>query len=42
MREAAPLPVMLVAGLIIIAAMATFGALWSGSEAGTAFAEAAT
>ncbi|HEU4499190.1 MAG TPA: hypothetical protein VFR60_07610 [Sphingomicrobium sp.] len=42
MREAAPLPVMIVAGLIIIAAMATFGALWSGSEAGTAFAEAAT
>jgi hypothetical protein len=42
MRENAPLPVMLVAGLIIIAAMATFGALWSGSEGGRAFAAAAT
>lgn len=42
MREAAPWPVMAVAGLIIIAAMATFGALWSGSAGGQAFAEAAT
>lgn len=42
MRENAPLPVMLVAGFIIIAGMATFGALWSGSEAGHAFAQAAT
>lgn len=42
MSENAPWPVMIVAGLIIIVAMATFGALWSGSAAGIAFAEAAT
>ena len=42
MSENAPLPVMLVAGFIIVAAMAAFGALWSGSEGGMAFAEAAT
>ena len=42
MRDNAPLPVMIVAGFIIVAAMATFGALSSGSEAGQAFAEAAT
>lgn len=42
MRENAPLPVMIVAGFIIVAAMATFGALWSGSAAGQAFAAAAT
>ena len=42
MRETAPWPVMIVAGLIIVAAMAVFGALWSGTEAGQAFAEAAT
>ena len=42
MRENAPWPVMIVGGLIIVAAMATLGALWSGSEAGKAFAEAAT
>lgn len=42
MSDNAPLPVMIVAGLIIIAAMATFGALWSGSAAGNAFAQAAT
>lgn len=42
MTESPPLPVMLVAGFIIVAAMATFGALWSGSEAGTTFAAAAT
>ena len=42
MSESAPWPVMVVAGFIIVAAMAVFGALWSGSEAGMAFAEAAT
>ena len=42
MSDSAPWPVMIVAGLIIIAAMGTFGALWSGSEAGWAFAEATT
>jgi hypothetical protein len=42
MRENAPWPVMIVAGLIIVAAMATLGALWSGTEAGQSFAEAAT
>lgn len=42
MSETAPRPVMIVAGFIIVAAMATFGALWSGSDAGIAFAEAAT
>lgn len=42
MRDSAPWPVMIVAGFIIIAAMATLGALWSGSEAGMAFARAAT
>ena len=42
MRDSAPWPVMIVAGFIIIAAMATFGALWSGSPGGRAFAAAAT
>ena len=42
MRESAPWPVMTVAGFIVVAAMAVFGALWSGTEAGQTFAEAAT
>lgn len=42
MRESAPLPVMIVAGFIIVAAMGTFGALWSGSEGGREFAAMAT
>jgi len=42
MTGSAPWPVMIVAGVIIIAGMATLGALWSGSEAGQAFAAAAT
>jgi hypothetical protein len=42
MKGTAPLPVMIVAGVIIMAAMATFGALWAGSDAGWAFAQAAT
>ena len=42
MRDSAPWPVMIVAGSIIVAAMATFGALWSGSPGGQAFAAAAT
>jgi len=42
MTERAPWPVLIVAVVIIIAAMGTFGALWSGSEAGKAFAQAAT
>ena len=42
MTGRAPWPVMIVAGVVILAGMATLGALWSGSEAGQAFAQAAT
>ena len=42
MRGTPPWPVIVVAGFIILAAMATLGALWSGSEGGKAFAQAAT
>lgn len=37
-----PWTVMIAAGLVIIAGMATLGALWSGSEEGEAFAQAVT
>jgi len=42
MKGNAPWPVMVVAGFIIVAAMGTFAALWSGTEPGQAFAAAAT
>jgi hypothetical protein len=37
-----PLSVTIIAGLLIFASMLVLGALWSGSEGGHAFAEAAT
>ena len=42
MSRTAPWPVMIVAAVIILGALATLGALWSGSEAGRAFAQATT
>jgi len=42
MKGNAPWPVMIVAVVIIVAAFATFGALWSGSEQGKALAAVAT
>src|SRR5687767_3404194 len=37
-----PLPITIIAWLLVFAAAMVLGALWSGSEAGHAFAEAAT
>jgi hypothetical protein len=42
MNERPPWTILIVSTLLIVASMATLGALWSGTETGTAFAEAAT
>ena len=42
MTERPPSMILLVGGFLIVASMLVFGALWSGSAQGHAFAEAAT